>query len=293
MSEVKKYTKKPVTIEAVHLCEPNTPDDVASWCGGKVCGVGAVGEKMWIDIETLEGIMRADYGDFIIKGVKGEFYPCKPDVFKKTYTPGMGGDELTTLRADLQRVTREREILRTRLENSLKHSIDLDSKLAKTEQERDALIELYAEEAIDSIEPEKEIDCPDCNGTGYTYEHHKKCDGSCSLGLCPVQKQCEKCFGTGLIPLAAVKPEKRGCDTCTIDKSDLVKQGYCDGLTGGRNGVDCPEWQPKNAIETLEQKIMGMIHKDEYFGLNSCENQVLRKILRLIREMRSIEQKEV
>lgn len=38
-----------------------------------------------IAIDTLEGTMRVDYGDYIIKGVKGEFYPCKPDIFKQTY----------------------------------------------------------------------------------------------------------------------------------------------------------------------------------------------------------------
>ena len=37
------------------------------------------------DIETLEGTMHADYGDYIIKGVNGELYPCKPDIFEKTY----------------------------------------------------------------------------------------------------------------------------------------------------------------------------------------------------------------
>lgn len=81
------FRKKPVVIEAIQLIEPNAPDAVASWCGGKVCGVGACGEKVWIEIETLEGVMRADYRDWIIKGVKGEFYPCKPDIFTATYEP--------------------------------------------------------------------------------------------------------------------------------------------------------------------------------------------------------------
>ena len=80
-----KYRKKPVVIEAMRLFEPNTPEIISSWCGGKICGVGAVGEKRWIEIATLEGNMRADYGDWIIKGVKGEFYPCKPDIFEATY----------------------------------------------------------------------------------------------------------------------------------------------------------------------------------------------------------------
>lgn len=82
---IKNYRKIPVEIEAVLLAEPNEPHDIAFWCGGKVCGVGAVGEKVWIEIPTLEGIMRANYGDYIIKGVVGEFYPCKPDVFLRTY----------------------------------------------------------------------------------------------------------------------------------------------------------------------------------------------------------------
>lgn len=38
-----------------------------------------------IAIDTLEGTMIVDYGDYIIKGVKGEFYPCKPDIFEQTY----------------------------------------------------------------------------------------------------------------------------------------------------------------------------------------------------------------
>jgi hypothetical protein len=79
------FRKKPVTIEARQLAEPNTPNEIAAWCGGRVCGVGDLSAKVWIEIETLEGTMRGDYGDFIIKGVKGEFYPCKPDVFWVSY----------------------------------------------------------------------------------------------------------------------------------------------------------------------------------------------------------------
>ena len=43
------------------------------------------GEVLYIEIDTLEGTMRANLGDFIIKGVQGEFYPCKPDIFEQTY----------------------------------------------------------------------------------------------------------------------------------------------------------------------------------------------------------------
>ena len=80
-----RYRKKPVVIEARRCYESEDPTRLAIWCGGNVCGVGAVGEKMWIEIPTLEGVMRANYGDWIIKGVKGEFYPCKPDIFEATY----------------------------------------------------------------------------------------------------------------------------------------------------------------------------------------------------------------
>ena len=80
-----KYRKRPVVIEAVRLIDPETPATIADWCSGKVCGVGDLSKKVWIEVETLEGIMRADYGDWIIKGIKGEFYPSKHDIFEATY----------------------------------------------------------------------------------------------------------------------------------------------------------------------------------------------------------------
>jgi hypothetical protein len=58
-----RYRKKPVVIEAE----------------------GPIAEPQ--DIVTLEGVMRADIGDYIITGVKGERYPCKPDIFAATYDP--------------------------------------------------------------------------------------------------------------------------------------------------------------------------------------------------------------
>lgn len=62
ISKRMKYRKKPVIIEAIQF-EDNP----------------------YLKIETLEGIMKASVGDYIIKGVNGEFYPCKPDIFEKTY----------------------------------------------------------------------------------------------------------------------------------------------------------------------------------------------------------------
>lgn len=83
-----KFTKKPVTIEAWQLSRENGAD-LAIMCGGQwlsLYGRGDRGEDIsHVVIPTLEGKMRADLGDWIIKGVKGEFYPCKPDIFAATY----------------------------------------------------------------------------------------------------------------------------------------------------------------------------------------------------------------
>lgn len=82
---VRAYRKKPVEVEAVRLLGDATGDNglaVAEWCGGEVRGTY---QEPVVLINTLEGVMRADPGDWIIRGVKGEFYPCKPDVFETTY----------------------------------------------------------------------------------------------------------------------------------------------------------------------------------------------------------------
>lgn len=68
--------------------KPDAPNAVARWCGGKAMphpDKTYTGGPLVIEIETLEGTMRAEPGDWIIRGVKGEFYPCKPDIFEATY----------------------------------------------------------------------------------------------------------------------------------------------------------------------------------------------------------------
>lgn len=78
-----EFRKKPVVIEAKQLSTLNAIH-LAQWCGGEhtddATGCG-------VNIPTLEGTMRASEGDWIIKGVHGEFYPCKPDIFEATYEP--------------------------------------------------------------------------------------------------------------------------------------------------------------------------------------------------------------
>jgi hypothetical protein len=74
------YRKKPVVIEAIQLVDENLVQ-LLEFCGDKIKSHPMIG----VVIETLEGDMLASKGDYIIKGVKGEFYPCKPDIFEMTY----------------------------------------------------------------------------------------------------------------------------------------------------------------------------------------------------------------
>jgi len=81
-----KFRKKPVEIEARQFVGDNLAE-ILQWAVGisKESAVGCAAMNMPLFIPTLEGDMRADIGDWIIKGVKGEFYPCKPDIFEATY----------------------------------------------------------------------------------------------------------------------------------------------------------------------------------------------------------------
>lgn len=81
-----KYRKKPVVVEAVQFVD--TEEAISDLCD---LGLDPVRidyadlSNPLLKIETLEGLMIAKTGDYIIKGVQGEFYPCKPDIFKETY----------------------------------------------------------------------------------------------------------------------------------------------------------------------------------------------------------------
>lgn len=110
MNQPMRFRKKPVVIEAMRLIGTASETmSVAEWIrdNGYPWLLGDAthpetltperppaveGGGLWIDpatgeliIRTLEGDMRATYGDYIIKGVQGEFYPCKPDIFESTY----------------------------------------------------------------------------------------------------------------------------------------------------------------------------------------------------------------
>lgn len=82
MSEIKTYRKRPIVIEAARLPEVKNDsyEEIREWIGDCASGDGSD-----LLICTLEGDMRASPGDWIIKGVSGEFYPCKDEIFRKTH----------------------------------------------------------------------------------------------------------------------------------------------------------------------------------------------------------------
>lgn len=79
-----KFRKRPVEVEAVQFNGPFR-NDAPTWLF-EALGDGRMAFTNYgLEIRTLEGRMIADSGDWIIKGVKGEIYPCKPDIFAETY----------------------------------------------------------------------------------------------------------------------------------------------------------------------------------------------------------------
>ena len=91
---IRQFRKKPIIVEAVQLDNLNVPS-VVRWIGedkakmnlefDEARKLGKAHPIFSVTICTLEGNMKAMPGDYIIKGVHGEFYPCKPDIFEKTY----------------------------------------------------------------------------------------------------------------------------------------------------------------------------------------------------------------
>lgn len=77
---IKKYNSKPVTIEAIRYM-PGTIAEILQWTRPETF----LGDEGQLVIRTLEGNMQAGLGDYIIKGLKGEFYPCKADIFEQKY----------------------------------------------------------------------------------------------------------------------------------------------------------------------------------------------------------------
>lgn len=101
-----KFRKKPIIIEAL------------KWTGDNFADIAALGEDIYgpygkedahLEIKTLEGRMIVGRGDWVIRGVNGEVYPCKPDIFSKTYDPIGKGEWMTTEKEIEERPMPERK----------------------------------------------------------------------------------------------------------------------------------------------------------------------------------------
>ena len=81
---MRKYVKRPITIEAVQWTGDNRKD-IWDFCTLAYFNTDYETGNLKLNIQTLEGTMEASVGDYIIKGIQGEFYPCKEDIFHLTY----------------------------------------------------------------------------------------------------------------------------------------------------------------------------------------------------------------
>lgn len=111
-----RFTKRPVTIEAIQWDgTPKTLDTLIDWSRantlpGGIIPIPNADQDNRLIIHTLEGTMRGDVGDWVIKGVSGEFYACKPDIFTQTYDPAaehMEGERPARTNADVSRISAE------------------------------------------------------------------------------------------------------------------------------------------------------------------------------------------
>jgi hypothetical protein len=87
------FKKKPVVIEALQFVDKKSALDILEWARSTdIVFVDRLDTPWVIEIRTLEGVMEASLGDWVIKGIQGEFYPCKPDIFVNSYEPVSSDD---------------------------------------------------------------------------------------------------------------------------------------------------------------------------------------------------------
>lgn len=90
MAGPQKFVKKPVTIEAIQFVDDESAQAILQWVADSspelVVYIEYTGDHVYgLAIQTLEGTMIATLGDWVIKGIQGEFYPCKPLIFNDSY----------------------------------------------------------------------------------------------------------------------------------------------------------------------------------------------------------------
>lgn len=83
------FFKRPINIQAERVTSANI-QEIAAWCNGAVQA-----RPTGLYVPTLEGPLFAQLGDWIIRGIRGEFYPCKPDIFEATYDEVVGSQDPT------------------------------------------------------------------------------------------------------------------------------------------------------------------------------------------------------
>lgn len=82
-----KFRKKPVVIEAIQYRNEGDLGDAIAFLGNSFESQQSLGSVTRLAIQTLEGVLYASEGDWLIRGIKGEHYACKPDIFEATYEP--------------------------------------------------------------------------------------------------------------------------------------------------------------------------------------------------------------
>lgn len=96
-----KFRKRPIEIEARRI-ELGNIGEIVAWCGGRSGGPDSIGHARTMTIPTLEGVMGASMGDWIVKGVKGEFYPVKDDIFRASYDPVLEPEVTAAIAAGME-----------------------------------------------------------------------------------------------------------------------------------------------------------------------------------------------
>lgn len=122
---INKYRKKPVIVEAV-IWTGNNLEEIKELAKNAVEHIIFVDNNLYI--ETLEGNMNVSVGDYIIKGIAGEFYPCKPDIFKETYeTVSMvsDNDRTTVPMSEYRKLENKNKKLRNTV-NRLKRELEVE-----------------------------------------------------------------------------------------------------------------------------------------------------------------------
>jgi hypothetical protein len=119
-----RYKKKPVVIEAMQFNGSlDNAELINKWSSHKV-KIDPIGDEIKLSVPTLEGNMTASTGDYIIRGVKGEYYPCKPDIFDVTYDKAEEGDFKTRLKDEHDQLEEKFNKLKSFVESGKFYELD-------------------------------------------------------------------------------------------------------------------------------------------------------------------------